>query len=193
MYTIHVSYTKMCCAFMNVMRWHDAETTVKYNMTTFNALLLKLTYGFRKRIYNSDNVLLTAITNCMSFRDSNILRTWNNRFYNVWYGHSQFVNVLMLWFYKVISNYFIFCNILFTVHNVYILFFIFSGCNTCICNACIINWNKIPSGLIVILCYATEACMGGVYGGILSQYVIILIVYLYKKVIMFVNLSMINN
>ena len=47
---------------------------VKYNETTFNAILWKLTYGgFRQCIYNAEDVLFAAITNCMYFRDSNIL------------------------------------------------------------------------------------------------------------------------
>ena len=78
MESIHVAYKKILRAFMNVWRGQTTETLVKYNVTTFNAILRKLTYGFRQCIYNSDNVLLASITNCMYFRDSNILSEWNN-------------------------------------------------------------------------------------------------------------------
>ena len=46
---------------MNVQRGQTTEIMVKY-VTTFNAVIWKLTYGFRQRIYNPENVLLTAIT-----------------------------------------------------------------------------------------------------------------------------------
>ena len=51
---------------------------VKYKVTTFSAILQKLTYVFRQHIYNPDNSFTPAITNYMYFRDSNILRAWNN-------------------------------------------------------------------------------------------------------------------
>ena len=71
-----------------------------------------------------------------------------------------FVNVLMLWFYEVISSYFIVCDILFTVHSLYMYIFtlMFSGCNTCIFNICIINWNKMSLFLIYFRTSSTAPC-----------------------------------
>ena len=54
-------FIRFLCFYECSDRSQSTETMVKYNVAIFNAILHKLTYGFRQHIYNSDNVLLAVI------------------------------------------------------------------------------------------------------------------------------------
>ncbi len=55
---------------------------VDNNVDTFNVIYRKLIFSFRKRVYNTDNVLITTVVNSMFFYNSAITKHWYKVLYS---------------------------------------------------------------------------------------------------------------
>jgi hypothetical protein len=79
--SIGVAYKKVFRALMHVRKGNTTFTMMEHNVITFKALLRKLTFGFRQRIYDSENILISATAHSMHFMQSNTMRIWNRCLY----------------------------------------------------------------------------------------------------------------
>jgi hypothetical protein len=81
MNSIEVAYKKMFRAFTHVKKGKTYFTMMENNVTTYKALLRNLIFSFRKRLYDSTNVLIKTTVDSLHFLHSKSRRVWDAYLY----------------------------------------------------------------------------------------------------------------
>ena len=78
-----VAYKQIFRAFFKRERKDTSRQMLDINIDSYGVILRKLVYGFRTRVFSSNNIVVAIIANSVFFRSSHIFKHWTKVLFNL--------------------------------------------------------------------------------------------------------------